>query len=292
METFGARLYTLRKMSSETQQDLAERLHVSPQTVSLWETDTNMPDVGRMREIADTFGVSLAWLLGEGGLSEGEKKITENLQDRLFQEDRMYTNVKSFAAANEMYQTMRALPFAREAHEGAVRKGVSRVPYIYHPLLLACHAIALGIATDDLLSVCILHDVVEDTKETFETLPVNDTVREAVRLLTKPVGFDKSDEAEAAYYEAISKNGIASMVKLLDRCQNVSSMANGLKRERVSGYILETEKWIYPLFETTGDRFPEYYHALFNVKYHMKSVIEAIRHWTAKMSAGEGKMSA
>ena len=46
----------------------------------------------------------------------------------------MYTYVKTYAAVKNMPQTSKALPFAREAHSGQVRKGKDSVPYIY-PLL-------------------------------------------------------------------------------------------------------------------------------------------------------------
>ncbi len=62
----------------------------------------------------------------------------------------------------------RAIVFATQAHSGAVRKG-GRTPYILHPLEAAAIAATL---TDDLevLSAAVLHDVLEDTGTTAETL--------------------------------------------------------------------------------------------------------------------------
>lgn len=70
--------------------------------------------------------------------------------------------MKTYAAVKNMPQTSKVLPFAREAHSGQVRKGKDSVPYIYHPLLIACHALALGMDDDDIISTALLHDVCED----------------------------------------------------------------------------------------------------------------------------------
>jgi GTP pyrophosphokinase len=47
-------------------------------------------------------------------------------------------------------------------------------------------------------------------------------------------------------------------------------------------YIQETEKYIYPMIQKTSDNFPEYANQIFLIKYHMTSVIEAIRHDLAR----------
>lgn len=43
-------------------------------------------------------------------------------------------------------------------------------------------------------------------------------------------------------------------------------------------YIEETEKWFYPLIENAKLDFSQYSNALFAMKYHMISVVEAIKH--------------
>ena len=67
--------------------------------------------------------------------------------------------------------TLKAVDFAVAAHEGQTRKK-SDVPYIYHPLNLACHALAMNITDDAVISCCLLHDVIEDCGKTAEELPV------------------------------------------------------------------------------------------------------------------------
>ena len=68
------------------------------------------------------------------------------------------------------------------------------------------------------------------------------------------------------------------MVKLLDRCNNVSGMASGFRVQKIAAYIQETLDYVYPLMDRTRHAFPEYADALFLIRYHMRSVIETARH--------------
>lgn len=43
--TLGKRIMQLRKASGMTQEQLAEKLGVSPQAVSKWENDVSCPDI-------------------------------------------------------------------------------------------------------------------------------------------------------------------------------------------------------------------------------------------------------
>ena len=65
----GALIRTLREKKGYTQRELAEKLQVSDKTVSKWETDRGLPDIGIIGELASALGVSLAELL-TGELAE------------------------------------------------------------------------------------------------------------------------------------------------------------------------------------------------------------------------------
>ena len=60
----------------------------------------------------------------------------------------------------------------RTKHSGQYRRqskysgDSEKVEYINHPLMMACHAQAMGIKDDDILSAILLHDVVEETDTT------------------------------------------------------------------------------------------------------------------------------
>ena len=281
MESLAFRLAEARKNSGLTQGQVAENLHITTQSVSSWECGNSIPDTEKLPEIAALYGVTTDWLLS-GKLPAAEiLEVTSNLSDRLFSEARMITYVGAYCNAKGLYQTKKALAFAREKHNGQYRKpghSDERIPYIYHPLLLTCHALALGLEADDLLSACLLHDVCEDCGVEISELPVNDATREAVRLLTKPENFGKTDPEYRTYYEGIAGNRIALIVKLLDRCNNISSMATSFTDEHMAEYIKETQEYIHPLMKRARDEYPEYSNQLFLIRYHMNSVLETVRH--------------
>lgn len=62
--TIGKRIQTLRKQQGLTQEQLAERVGVSPQAVSKWETDNSCPDISILPQLASVLGVSTDELLG------------------------------------------------------------------------------------------------------------------------------------------------------------------------------------------------------------------------------------
>ena len=56
---FNNRLYQLRKQKGLSQEELANRLNVSRQTVSKWEVDDSTPDMEKLIAMSDLFDVSL-----------------------------------------------------------------------------------------------------------------------------------------------------------------------------------------------------------------------------------------
>ena len=57
--SFADNLTTLRKMNNMSQEELAERIGVSRQTLSKYETGESLPDIEKCRMIADEFAVSV-----------------------------------------------------------------------------------------------------------------------------------------------------------------------------------------------------------------------------------------
>ena len=56
---FNNKLYELRKQKGFSQEELANRLNVSRQTVSKWEVGDSTPDMEKLAAISDLFGISL-----------------------------------------------------------------------------------------------------------------------------------------------------------------------------------------------------------------------------------------
>lgn len=60
---FNNRLYQLRKQKGFSQEELANRLNVSRQTVSKWEVGDSTPDMEKLIAMSDLFDVSLDMLV-------------------------------------------------------------------------------------------------------------------------------------------------------------------------------------------------------------------------------------
>ena len=63
-EEFGKWLRDCRIERGLTQQQLADRMFVSPPTISHWETGKRLPDVGTLSRLAQCLGVSADQLIG------------------------------------------------------------------------------------------------------------------------------------------------------------------------------------------------------------------------------------
>ncbi len=107
--------------------------------------------------------------------------------------------------------TKQALKLCFDAHKEQVDK--SGTPYVFHPFHLAEQM------TDETTTVvALLHDVIEDTKLTFEDLEkqgFGDEIINALKLLTHDKSVPYMD-----YVADIKKNTIATKVKLADLRHN------------------------------------------------------------------------
>ena len=53
--TIGEKIYELRKQKGLSQEELAEKLNVSRQSVSLWETNQTVPQIDYLMELSKIF---------------------------------------------------------------------------------------------------------------------------------------------------------------------------------------------------------------------------------------------
>lgn len=89
---FHNRLYQLRKQKGFSQEELANRLNTSRQTISKWENGESTPDLEKLVAISDLFEISLDELvLGRvaetGNQSMKASDTAETMKDRVFTSD-------------------------------------------------------------------------------------------------------------------------------------------------------------------------------------------------------------
>lgn len=80
--TFGERLYELRNKNNLSQEELAEVLDVSRQSISKWENNKAYPEMTRLLFMSDYFDVSLDYLMRGIKKENNEEKVTADDADK------------------------------------------------------------------------------------------------------------------------------------------------------------------------------------------------------------------
>lgn len=75
---FNENLKYLRKRDNLTQEELAEKLNVSRQSITKWESGNSLPDIEKIKEIAYIFSISVDSLIGDI-----DSKKTNRLKKRI-----------------------------------------------------------------------------------------------------------------------------------------------------------------------------------------------------------------
>lgn len=96
---FAEKLITLRKSREWTQEQLAERLNVSRQSVSKWEGGQVIPEAEKIVELSKVFDVTVDYLLKPSQIDELSVKteILERQQEKLMEKEekrvRVFKNI-------------------------------------------------------------------------------------------------------------------------------------------------------------------------------------------------------
>ena len=82
--TFAEKLKSIRKQAGMSQERLAEKLGVSRQAVTKWETDAGIPDIENIMTISALFDISIDELLSN---EKGAKKPVDYLYESITEYD-------------------------------------------------------------------------------------------------------------------------------------------------------------------------------------------------------------
>lgn len=91
METIGDRLKKIRKENKLTQKQMAEKLDIHPNTISMYEKGNRNIPSNMVKKISDTFNVSTDYLL-RGEKKEEKKQEFSSLDESLLN-DENYLNL-------------------------------------------------------------------------------------------------------------------------------------------------------------------------------------------------------
>lgn len=81
-QSIGERLLALRNKNNLTQEELAERLMVSRQSVSKWELSKTLPDVDKLIQLSEMYQVSMDYLIigRQSGGDAGRQETTTSFE--------------------------------------------------------------------------------------------------------------------------------------------------------------------------------------------------------------------
>lgn len=89
--TFAEKLKSIRRRAGMSQEQLAEKLGVSRQAVTKWETDGGIPDIENMMAISTLFDISIDELLGrEKGVKKPDGYLFESITEYDIDEPKRY----------------------------------------------------------------------------------------------------------------------------------------------------------------------------------------------------------
>ncbi|MBE5951723.1 MAG: helix-turn-helix transcriptional regulator [Lachnospiraceae bacterium] len=92
---FEEKLIMLRKSRGMSQEDLAEKLQVSRQAVSRWESGATWPDVPNLIQLSDLFGVTTDYLARE----KCEEKKDESTETNTPEQDKTESDTVKYQKA-------------------------------------------------------------------------------------------------------------------------------------------------------------------------------------------------
>lgn len=71
------KLVVLRKEQGLTQMEIAEKIDVSRQAISKWESGSAVPSIENLKHICELYGVSVDYLLYDNSTPQGRQEVIE-----------------------------------------------------------------------------------------------------------------------------------------------------------------------------------------------------------------------
>jgi len=248
MNRFAENLKNLRKSHNLTQNDLAEKLFVSAQTVSRWENGDGEPSLDLLSALADTFGVSVDRLVSDKSMPQAE--LFEDIRQTI-------AEMPAECAADDGFRLF------REIAGGFCRRYFPDLPdNIIHPTYSTLHAGRLcGVYADrdDTPRMFVMFDGSRDSSgtlknanlsEIFAALSDETVIRAILKLNDLPRDRSYDAESLAAVLE-ISEENITAAAESLKALQCLKESAIRYNGEEVRVYTPRIGRDIIMLLSLT-----------------------------------------
>ncbi len=170
MNNLGERLFKLRRDKKLSQEEVADKLKVTRQTVSKWETDQSLPDFDKVVPLCDLYGITPDELFIELKGKENSKN-SEFVID--LEEEKLKTSKKAKGIAISVVLYFLSCVWI-----------LISIPVMNMNPVVACALFLLicGVATGIIIYVCIKYKKIETPKET-ETDKLRKQISSVVAIL-------------------------------------------------------------------------------------------------------------
>jgi len=206
--------------------------------------------------------------------------------------NREKTALKFFLIGRNYSLALKALGFAEKYHIGFRKDGVT--PEFHHQIRIALTITQLkDILNEELcITAALLHDVVED----YDILPeviekeFGKEVRDVVWRLTKK--FSSASKEQALYVDELGQCPHASVIKGVDREDNLNSMCGVFSVPKMSSYAKEAEDVFLPMLKRASKLFPSQNAAYSMVRRNLKNTISWVNAYVKLDQAKQEQHSA
>ncbi len=193
--------------------------------------------------------------------------LAQSMIGRVDNPEKMFTRLTGQLNAARFWNASRALQHARAYHAGQFRER-SGIPYIVHPLRMACSLMMKWSGpddpniSDDLIAATLLHDVYEDAKVSPEALGYPEGVWKTVDLVSiEPEDGECDFETKVAYYDRLFGAGKKEPVilKLEDKLDSLYTMSIDFEDDpdRCRKNVVELDMLFLPGVRRVRKKWPE-----------------------------------
>lgn len=202
------------------------------------------------------------------------------MSSHFLQFQREKTALKYFLIGRGYHLALKALGFVERYNVGLRKDGVT--PSLHHEVQIALSVSQVkDVSKEEICIVAaLLHDVQEDHQIPSEDIEreFGKEIREIVWKLTKKFAGEHKNKTD--YIDDIAMCEVSSIVKGLDRVNNLHSMIGVFTLEKMTSYANEAEKIFLPMLKKAGKLFPEQQSAYHTISQQMKQAITFTRAYT------------
>ena len=186
--TLGERLIKLRKEKNLSQEEVAEKLNVTRQTISKWETDTSTPDFDKIIPLCELYGITSDELLT--GKKESKKTSGESLSTDTVDNHECYSSKTTTPVDNtQIIKRAEGIGLGVFLYFISIVWIMIAIPVLLmNPILAsAIFMIICGLATFVIIYTAIVYKkekIVDESKEDFTNNPLIKQIESIISLLT------------------------------------------------------------------------------------------------------------